>query len=110
MIRAVVGSLVFTLIAGCTSDGEFDFGGTFTGEAGQSDLADFRARMEARGADDVLVMESFPMQFRVTGLGSDCDAAADEADSLPYVASVTPCRETTKTSNGDEPTATTQSS
>ena len=109
MLRSASLLLVIALFGGCVEESTQEFGGTFTREATQADIDDFRERMTKRGADDVLVMESFPMQFRVTGLGDDCNAASDEARSLPYVADVSPCRHTTKTDNGDEPTSVTQS-
>lgn len=115
MLRLILLLFAAAWFSGCvqtpgTQDGGQEFGGTFTPETTQSDLEDFRERMEAHGADDVLVMESFPMQFRVTGLDGDCRNVVDEARSLSYVADVTACRQTTQSVNGEEPTATTRSS
>ena len=96
-IAAVVALLGLVVAGSACVDRDtrnFSLGGTFTKEATQTDLDDFDARMKAHGADDVLVMESFPMQFRATPfyLGA-CVAARSEAMNLTYVDAVGQCQE-----------------
>lgn len=114
MLRVVPGLILLTITGGCQNlvDGSpSDFGGSFTRSATQENIDDFRGIMQASGADDVLIMESFPMQFRVMGpRGWDCENARSQADGLVYVANTSPCRDTTTSRDGDEPTATTISS
>jgi hypothetical protein len=102
----VLALLAVVAVSGCTSASPpYQFGGTFRESATASDLQDFEARMKRWGAQDVIVMESFPMQFQVRGLGEDCEGARIEATSLPYVHSASGCRQTTDVRNPDSPTS-----
>lgn len=91
----VVALAALVFLAGCTAPESQDvmrFGGSFTEAATQADMEDFRARMAAHGADDVLLMESFPVQFNVVGLAAAaCPDARAEAASLAYVADTREC-------------------
>jgi hypothetical protein len=111
VFRIAVTLVLALLFAGCSQGiAEHQFGGSFTEAATQNDIQDFRTRMEKHGATDVLILESFPAQFVVRGLTTNCEAARSEAGSLAYVRSVNDCRKTVTSSNGDAPTATSHAS
>lgn len=84
------------LLAGCLdapSGGPHRLGGSFTAEATQAQVDEARALAEAEGGD-MAVMESFPLQFGVTGLsGEACGRLRAALDAKPYVASVGACQE-----------------
>lgn len=95
-MRPALGALLLlVLVVGCIGPVKdpHQFGGTFTEQATPAQMEDFRARMEAHGAQDVLLLESFPVQFSVEQVpGATCAAARQEADALPYVQEAGPCR------------------
>src|SRR5688572_18510117 len=92
--------LTTIVLGGCAAPvSETGFGGSFTESVTQSDIETFRERMNKQGAEDVLIMESFPPQFQVKGLGENCERARAEADSLPYVRSVSASRNRTLSAN-----------
>lgn len=109
-MRLVVALLVAVASGGCIDSGEsFEFAGSFREAATQGEMDDFRVRMERWGADDVLLLESFPVQFIVRGLEEDCASARAEAADLVYVRSVSECRPTPVAGPDDEATSNTAS-
>lgn len=69
----------------------YRFSGSFTEEATQQEMSEFTQKMKQRGANDVLLMESFPVQFQVVGLGNDCEDVRLDSQTLSYVESASPC-------------------
>ena len=111
-MRRVLALVTLLPLAGCLDSvapggagAAYYLGGTFTEDASDADLADFRARMAPYG--DVRVMESFPMQFAVDGLTLDtCREARVVAEGRPYVADVRACHAVTSGDGGpDAPTS-----
>jgi hypothetical protein len=94
-VRKACVLFALALAAGCTTgDGSHahGFGGAFTPEATQEEVAEFSNVMEQRHGGSVAVMESFPMQFHVRGLTeTGCTQARQEAAGLQYVDSVAAC-------------------
>lgn len=88
------------VLAGCayppedtTHGGEpvWSLHGAFKASRTQADMQDLQNRVEARGGQ-VTIMESFPEQFRASGLtASACDALRAELNSVDYLQSVGSC-------------------
>lgn len=82
------------LVAGCLSPDEargFQVSGSFTGQATQAQMDELGDYARARGGD-LLLMESFPVRFRATGLDeASCEEARAYADGRAYVAEVGAC-------------------
>lgn len=90
--------VLLSLTAGCMAPADppgdpdtYRLGGTFTEDADQGDVADLRGEAEARGGQ-VTIMESYPLQFDVTGLDRDaCTELKAVLEQKPYTESVGGC-------------------
>ena len=70
----------------------YRLGGTLSEEAGQKDIEDLD-NLATLYNTEVLIMESFPMQFSATFKNpSDCDGMEKTLAKLNYVASVGNCQ------------------
>lgn len=89
-----VASVTFALLvlSGCAGEADYTLAGAFTVDRSDADIADFQTHVERHGGTSVL-MESFPEQFRVSGLdASSCAALRAELSALAYIGSVTECQ------------------
>ena len=97
---------VALLVAGCATDGDvptFAAGGTFTDDATQQQMEELADYVEMRGGD-LLLMESFPVQFRATGLSEEaCEELRIHAQERSYVQHVRACEEEGAIADGDAP-------
>lgn len=84
-------------------------GGSFTAEATQAQVQEAQGLAAAEGGD-MAILESFPLQFAVSGLGADaCGRLHAALDAKPYVASVRACEEMRADGDPDTPTGTASS-
>ena len=111
--RLAIALFVFLVIAGCHGPTEVDedhglnayrIAGAFTENATQDDIDGLRARLAPYGAD-LVVLESFPMQYHVDGIRAhDCDEVRSILTTEPAVATVGPCEAASAPQDGDSPT------
>lgn len=113
-MRRIIPLLFLTLVlAGChepaprnggSDAAGWEIRGTFTENATQDDLEDLRMRLEPYDAE-MRVLESFPMQYHVTGPRiDDCPDVEELLRDRLYVADVGTCMVREPTNEGDEPT------
>lgn len=110
MRGAVLLLLAMLFGAGCLApapsvEGERMFSGAFTREATQADLDELHRLTRSEGWD-LLVLESFPMQYQARGDGEGaCGRLRAAFQQEAYVASVGECREVTRSAEPDAPTS-----
>lgn len=116
-IALLVASLLAVAFAGCLEEGaggngptppagssaQFRLGGTYTENVTEAELAAAQAQVESRGGD-LALLESFPMQFAVTGVGqADCEALRAWFSNQTFVQRVGECAAVTTSADPDEP-------
>lgn len=91
-----------SLLAGCSGGaygddlsvpphGTYALGGAFKETRTQADMQDLGTRVAARGGD-LVIMESFPEQFRAGQLSaSACDALHAELETVTYLSHLGSC-------------------
>ena len=85
------GVVAAVLASGCYSEPSvYEISGTFKASRTDADLADFHATVKPY-SNDVAIMESFPEQFRIHGLGASCPDLARILAAKPYLASSSAC-------------------
>lgn len=106
----LMSALAILLLAGClepapASEAEHVVSGAFTAEATQADYAEAGRLAQAEGGEMVL-MESFPPQFRVAGFGrSGCERFRAAIAETPYLARVGECTPRVFSDEPDRPTS-----
>lgn len=114
MVRILCLLSVVATLAGChaptddagdTEDPEqWAIPGTFTEEATQQDIEDLETRLQPYDGS-MVVMESFPMQYRIEGpVKDDCPDVRAMLLGLEYVAEVGNCLAVTEAASPDEST------
>lgn len=116
MLRARPLALATVLLAtgalvGCTSsepdqareDRDHEVDGSFTSQATQQDIEALERELEDIGAE-LVVLESFPMQYIVRGFtGESCEEVVDILSDHPAVDAVGPCETGGQTSSSGNP-------
>ena len=90
---------------GAPTNATHHLGGAFTREVTQAQLDEAQALARAEGAD-MLLLESFPLQFSVPGLSAEaCARLRGALDAKDYVAEVRACQPTQQGGDPDAPTS-----